>query len=209
MTITIAWVRQNKNTSELILASDSRLRSRGPLNQAQKLFPLGRGDCCLGFSGDAQIAYPLSMQVSSALSNFIRTRSRATDVTDVAKHVEDLLNNLVGSWDLKPEEKRQELSNTKILFSGWSWIHKRFAIGVFRYEDKGFAFHRFKSRIPHPWKEAKQSLVFIGDYEREYMEALDTVLKARHGTPKREKKLIDFDYEPIEALNALLRGSGR
>lgn len=84
MTITVAWTRKNKNTSELLVASDSRLRSRGAIDQAQKIFRLERGDCCLGFCGDAQIAYPLFVQVGSALNNFIKTRTRAEDVTDLS-----------------------------------------------------------------------------------------------------------------------------
>lgn len=205
MTITIAWVRQNKNTCELIVASDSRLRSRGALDQAQKLFLLERGDCCLGFSGDAQIAYPLFMQVGSALNNFIKTRSRAADVTDVSANIEAILNNLVSSWDLKRSEKQQELETTNILFGGWSWMHRKFVIGVFRYDNNKFAYHQFKTRLPHPWKEKTRSLVFTGDYEKEYMEALDRILTDKHGKPPRStKKEVNFDYEPIEALNALL-----
>jgi hypothetical protein len=44
VTITIAWVRRNKGTAELILASDCRLRSYGALDRALKLSPLERGD---------------------------------------------------------------------------------------------------------------------------------------------------------------------
>src|SRR5690606_7751415 len=135
MTITIAWVRRNKDTSELIVASDSRLRSRGAMDQAQKIFKLERGDCCLGFSGDAQIAYPLFVQVSSALNNFIRTRTRAKDVVDVAENIEKIINNIVESWDLSKKEKEEELSSTNILFAGWSWKCKRFDIGSFEYQD--------------------------------------------------------------------------
>ena len=80
MTITLAWVRNNKDTTELLVASDSRLRSRGAIDQAQKIFRLDRGDCCLGFCGDAQVAYPLFVQVGSALNNYIRTRTLGTVV---------------------------------------------------------------------------------------------------------------------------------
>ena len=118
MTITVAWVRRNKATKELIVISDSRLRSRGAINQAQKLFRLERGDCCLGFCGDAQIAYPLFMQVGSGLNNFLKTKSRASDVTDIVNNIRMILNNLVDSWDLPDDEKFQELSSTMILVCG-------------------------------------------------------------------------------------------
>jgi hypothetical protein len=89
VTITIAWVRRNKGTAELVLASDSRLRSYGALDQAQKLFPLERGDCCLGFCGDTRIAYPLFIQVSTSINNYVKTRTRALDenrVSDLEPH---------------------------------------------------------------------------------------------------------------------------
>lgn len=208
MTITLGWIRRNKATTELILASDSRLRSRGPLDQSQKLFPLDRGDCCLGFSGDAQIAYPLFMQVGAALNNYIRTRTRAADVTKVGSNIEQLLNNLIGSWNLPEKDKREELKNTNVMFAGWSWQSARFNIGVFRYENDAFNFHRELSRLPHPWAESERSLIFIGNYEKEYMAELARVLEARHGKkPLHEKARINFDYEPIEALHAFLQRS--
>lgn len=206
MTITLAWVRQNKNTQELLVASDSRLRSRGAINQAQKIFRLDRGDCCLGFCGDAQVAYPLFVQVGSALNSFIRTRTRAADVTDVVNNVREVLNNLISSWDLSRPEKDEELRDTMILFAGWSWKFRRFDIGVFIYENGLFEFHHRKARIPHPWKEIKRSFVFIGDYESEYKAHLVSILENRHGKSlDRERRLINFDYEPIEALALMLR----
>jgi hypothetical protein len=206
LTITLAWVRQNKNTRELLVASDSRLRSRGAINQSQKIFRLERGDCCLGFCGDAQVAYPLFMQVGSALNNYIKTRTRAADVTDVVHNVRLILNNLIASWDLSEREKVEELSSTQILFAGWSWKFGRFDIGIFKHKDSYFEFHQQKARIPHPWYEFERSLFFIGDYKREYMRRLAAVLERRHGPQtKTKRKFVTFDYEPIEALALMLR----
>ena len=210
MTITLAWVRQNKDTTELLVASDSRLRSRGSLDQTQKIFRLERGDCCLGFCGDAQVAYPLSVQVSSTLNNFIRTRTRAADVTDLPDTIGNVLSNLLSSWDLKVDEIAQEIAHTRILFAGWSWRFRRFEIGQFVAEGASFHYHRSKARLPHPWREKKRSLVFLGDYERDYMESLSQVLNRRHGSqpPRTSKKItVNFDYEPAEALLAFLRRS--
>jgi hypothetical protein len=210
VTITIAWVRRNKGTAELVLASDSRLRSYGALDQAQKLFALERGDCCLGFCGDTQIAYPLFIQVGTSINNFVKTRTRALDVTDLADNVKGILNNLVASWDANKAEKAEQLADTQILFAGWSWVHKRFSIGAFRFENGAFAFRRGQTKIPYPWREKNRSLVFIGDYQERYMEVFAKVLQRRHGVPARTaKKEIDFDYEPIEALQGLLGENDR
>lgn len=208
MTITVAWVRQNRETSELLVASDSRLRSRGSISQAQKIFRLERGDCCLGFCGDAQVAYPLFVQVGSTLNNFIRTRTRAADVTELVDTIRNVLHNLLSSWDLAKEEIAQEIEGTKILIGGWSWRFRRFEIGYFAPEGAAFRYHHAKLAIPHPWKEKKRSLVFIGDYRREYLSALAEVFARRHGPPPQgtpAKIKINFDYEPVEALLILLR----
>jgi len=205
VTITLAWVRHNKETQELLIASDSRLRSRGAIDQAQKIFRLDRGDCCLGFCGDAQVAYPLFVQVGSALNNFIKTRTRAADVTDVVNNIEAVLNNLISSWDIALSDKAQKLAKTQILFAGWSWKSKRFDIGVFVYGNGSFEFHHRKIRLPYPWKEIKQSLLLIGDYETEYKASLASALEGKHGKPPvGGHKAINFDYEPIEALVRML-----
>ena len=209
MTISLAWVRRNKATVELIVASDSRLRSRGPLDQAQKIFPLERGDCCLAFCGDTQITYPLFMQVGSTINNFIKTKTRAEDVTKVAHLISQLLDQLVSSWDLPTADKYAELCHTKIIFGGWSWQNKRFDIGVFEYGSSGFKYVHPKMKLPHPWGETHRSLMFIGDYEAEYMASLVQILERRKAAVLEDertgKRLVDFDFEPLEALNLLLQ----
>jgi hypothetical protein len=208
MTITIAWLRRTKDTTELVFASDSRLRSFGAMDQAQKLFRLERGDCCLGFNGNTGIAYPLFMQVSSALDNFIRTRTRAADVIEVAVHIGNILNNLVASWDAKPAVKKEWLADTNIVFGGWSWRYQRFEIGVFVHTGKEFAFRHPKARLNHPWREDGRSLVFVGNYKEEYLDELATVLASRYGK-QTNPKYFTFDYEPVEALNSLLKRTAK
>lgn len=95
-------------------------RTRGPMDQAQKIYQLKRGDCCLSFCGDAQIAYPLFVQVSVALDNHFRTSSRALDVTSLTGRIEKILNNMIDSWPLPTAEKAEDLAGTTILFAGWA-----------------------------------------------------------------------------------------
>lgn len=206
MTITLAWVRENNDTKELVVASDSRLRSHGAMNETQKIFRLERGDCCLGFCGDTQVAYPVFIQVGSALNNYGGTRDRARDVTDVVDNIKGVLNNLIDSWDLPATNKAEELSTTKILFAGWSWRFSRFHIGAFRHENNVFDFHRERSSLSHPWRQINKSFLFLGDYRQEYLMTLAALLERRHGRqPIEAKKDIKFDYEPIEALAIMLR----
>ena len=174
---------------------------------AKNFFVWKRGDCCLGFCGDTQVAYPLFMQVSSTLNNYTKTRTRASDITEVASIVGDILsNNLIGSWSLPVKEKSEELNGTKILFAGWSWKYRRFEIGIFKYEKNCFNLHHAKAKIPHPWAEVNRSLVFIGDHQSDYMTFFESMLQNRHGKHDiSTKHSITFDYEPIHALALMLR----
>ena len=212
MTITIGWVRRNKDTCELLIASDSRLRSRGSIDESQKIVLLQRGDCCLGFCGDTQIAFPLFFQIASAFNNFLGTRTRAKDITDVTDYIAAIANNFVKSWDLAQADKNEELQSTRIMFAGWSWRHHRFTIKVLGFYGDKFKFNRYTTTLPHPWKERHKSLVVIGDYKTEYMQALELVLEKRHGAfskIKDEKKVFDFDYEPVQALQNILSNNSK
>jgi hypothetical protein len=210
MTITLAWTRRHLVPPEIIVASDSRLRAQGPMDQAQKLYQLQRGDCCLSFCGNAQIAYPLFIQVSVALDNHVRTSSRALDVTSLTGYIEKLLNNMINSWKLPAAEKAQDLAETMILFAGWSWRFQRDHVGIFKLKhNHQFHFHRDGIKLPHPWRAGpKIDLFFLGDYKAEYLEKLAGILRRRYPAPARkgnEKILIEWAYEPVEALQALLR----
>lgn len=210
MTITIAWVRHNLTPPEIVVASDSRLRARGPMDQAQKIYQLARGDCCLSFCGDAQIAYPLFVQVSVTLDNHLRTSSRALDVTSLTGFIEKMLNNMIDAWKLPAAEKAGDLVGTNILFAGWSWRYAKSHVGVFKLEKSGrFKFHRAGIKLPHPWRAGpKADLFFLGDYKDEYFGKLKGILKKRFPAPATEqnsKVVVEWDYEPVEALQALLR----
>ena len=209
MTISLAWVRRNKDALELVVASDSRLRSRGALNQAQKIIRLERGDCALSFCGDAQVAYPLFMQAGSTLNNFIKTRSRATDLNVLSHIFGSVLNALIGSWDLDAKGKAEELRSTRIVLSGWSTRSQEFRLGLFEFEKGEFAYKRVRTKIPHPWYQNSRSFLFVGDYEQEYLEELAAVLARKYGAPQQrdEKRYIDLEYEPLVALQNLLSRS--
>jgi len=196
MTIAIAWLRRIGGTVELLLASDSRLRSFGAMDQAQKLFRLHRGDCALAFCDDAQVAYPFFIQVATTLDNHIKTRTRAADLTQLISIAGQLLNQLIGAWDILLQDKTRELSGTRILFGGWSPELQRFEVGFFKFDQGTFRFHHKKARTIHPWHESKRSLVFLGDHEADYMDTLRDVLEHRHGRPAQrnnDKIVVDFD----------------
>lgn len=205
MTLTLAWIRRINDTVELIVASDSRLRSYGAMDQAQKIFPLQRGDCCLAFCGDAMIAYPFFVQAASSLNGFVRSRTRADDIHEVAGDLERVLNNLTGSWDADLSYKRAELADTRILFCGWSWRKQRFVIGFFKFIENRFSYLQAAENLTRPWSENIPSLIVLGDYRPEYMRKINEILHMRYpGTNRWLRKRINLQFEPLEALNELL-----
>jgi hypothetical protein len=199
-------VRRREQTTQLVVASDSRLRSRGAIDQCQKIFRLDRGDSCLGFCGDSQFSYPLFIQVGTTLNNHIKTRTRALDVTQIGSLIQRLLNNLLEIWDLDPAEKVEELAKTKILFGGWSASLQRFYVGHFEFKGGQFSFNRSTVSLGHPWRERGKSLIFLGDYEADYLVELKSIMNERYSNSGigKAKVVFDFDYEPVEALHAIL-----
>jgi hypothetical protein len=205
MTITIAWVRRVNKTAELVVASDSRLRSYGAMDQCQKIFPLQRGDSALAFCGDAGVAYPFFVQAASALNGWTKTRTRADDIYQTAGDLERILNNLIDSWDAPISYKSECLADTRILFCGWSWSKAFFVIGFFKFIQGKFAYLQATERLSKPWREKRPSLIVLGDYRPEYMRSLSTILHSRHpGTSRWLTNAIDLDFEPLEALHHLL-----
>lgn len=204
MTISLSWVRRSGDTVELIVASDSRLRSQGAMDQAQKIFKLDRGDCCLGFCGDATLAYPFFIQAGTAINSYFKHHTRATDFSDLIHSVEDLLNSLYQCWDLGADEKFQSTKDTKIIFSGWSWKNKKYMSGLYKLEKSGFNFHKKNKSLPHRYCEKSKSLIFAGDYESDFSDTLQEVLDQKYSENRSSPLKIDLDYEPLQALNLLL-----
>jgi hypothetical protein len=152
----------------------------------------------------------LFVQVSVALDNHLRTSSRALDVTSLTGFIEKMLNNMIDAWKLPAAEKADDLAGTNILFVGWSWRYARAHIGIFKLEANGrFKFHRAGVKLPHPWRAgSKADLFFLGDYKAEYFEKLKAILQRRFPAPPTKqngKIVLQWDYEPVEALQALLR----
>ncbi|MGQ3081321.1 MULTISPECIES: hypothetical protein [Alphaproteobacteria] len=205
MTITIAWVRRTRDTAELIVASDSRLRCFGAIDQAQKIFPLQRGDCMLAFCGDTDTAYPFFVQASSALNNSVRMRTRGGDIHQVAGLLREILDNLVASWSEPLAAKEHLLKDTRIMLAGWSAQKQRFVTGFFIFFEGRFHYLKVKTRLGKPYRERIPSLIVIGDHIDDFMRGLGRILTVAHPA-KNPWKLhrVDLEYEPLEALAELL-----
>jgi hypothetical protein len=71
MTICVAWIKSTgKNNEELLIASDSRLRSGLAWDCCPKIITLPRTDCAICFEGDTTYSYPMMLQLSRAYRQF-------------------------------------------------------------------------------------------------------------------------------------------
>jgi len=100
------------------------------------------------------------------------------------------------------------LKDTRILFAGWSWKQQKFVTGFYVFFDGLFHYQTVNSRLGRPWRERHASLIVIGDYIEDYMRKLNDIISLTN-TPARPwgRTDIDLQYEPLEALAALLEES--
>lgn len=195
MTLVCAWIRKNKNSEELIVASDTRLSGGAIIwDCCPKIFPLDRGDSVLAFAGDTHYAYPVALQLNSMINMHPKTRSRAMDITEIRHSIINLLNKMLGLRVL--EADGLEHPKTQFLLAGYSWRYSKFMCWRIRYSP---AINNFEMGRPKRSKfgvDIRKSFIFIGDKSHSaYSEAM-TILDAKY-----DRNAADYiDMEPMDAL---------
>jgi len=207
MTLVIAWVRRRKDgQEELVLASDSRIRSGGNLDCAPKLIPLPRGDSAIAFAGDTYFAFPLMLQLVQAVSSYSPLLDRATDYSSLRSHTLSIFNSMVDSFETDIDGL--QVPDTEFILAGYSWRRRTFEIDVLFYNktEKRFIHSHAKKGIGN-----FGLLKVSGDRSGDALSRLYGLLRARFGnesvtsssTLKRR-----FDMEPFEVLRDMIRESG-
>ena len=82
MTLCISWIRKVDDTEELVIATDSRLRNGQAWDCNPKILTLPRTDCAICFEGSTMEAYPMMLQLQSAVENRLRSKNRSQDLCD-------------------------------------------------------------------------------------------------------------------------------
>jgi hypothetical protein len=202
MTLTVAWVRDVGRHSELVFASDSRLRQGGEWDACPKLFTLPRTDALLGIAGSTFWAYPFAMQIVNSIEAWEPSRGHQRDLRELPRHLRSMINSMVQQGDTFSGGYNQPL--TEMLLGGWSWQAQRFQLWRFHYVPADEAFrHATVTRKPpglytfigdrHDENENENVVPFAEDRLRE--------LLAERG------KWQDgpLDMEPFEVLVELIR----
>jgi hypothetical protein len=198
MTISIAWVRKVGTIEELVVASDSRLSFGCRWDCCPKVLALPRGDAVISFAGNTLYAYPVMLQVVSAVSQHPRLLRRGMNLDDLKGHLLRVLNGMVSLIHDLPSNADSE-PDTSFLFGGWSWNRNRFKVWLLHYDAN---LNKFIFRPTSRWTGLNRDKVFAftGDYKAEYKQRLIALLR-------KKKKLESggFDMEPLETLRDMLR----
>lgn len=199
MTLCVSWLRKSSNVEELVIASDSRLRSCGAWDSNPKIFPLPRKDCFIAFAGDTMYAYPMIYNLINAINNHKKSLDRFQDLASFKGFVIRCFNDLLEfRSDLIKDES---IPDAKFILGGYSWQHSKFFIWTIHYDKniKSFTF-----RPATFWRGVKGSrkVMFIGDYVDIAKSKLIELLKDRDKINSG-----NLDYEPFEVLVEMLRNN--
>ena len=201
MTLVAAWLRRHQGLDELVLASDSRLRFGCAWDYCPKIFPLPRGDAVLCFAGDTFYAYPMLMQLRSAISMNYKLSTRAVDITDLRSYIIDVIDELRKTvYDYHPLATQEDKTDYKFIFAGYSWKLQKFRIWTIQYQ-KSIKKFSFRSVGVHPTESSNgRVFAFIGDETQKARERLNRLLKA-----KPELAAGELNMEPLEILIGMIR----
>jgi len=225
MTIAIAWLRKLKNTEELIVASDSRLRWGLAWDSCPKIFNSQRDDTVFAFAGDTMYAYPLILQALNHISLHRASRIRQLDIYDLKGHLKRVFNYMLS--DLKDFPNKSTIFDspeTLFVMSGYSWRSRKFAIWKVRFDNnqKKFiwdigrglsaaggenkleviAFPSMSDRVRRIKIKNNESIDFprSQDIRIIALSRIAKLVKSRGGLAKR-----GLDMEPFEILRDMLR----
>lgn len=195
MTLCTAWIRKTGDNDELIFATDSCLSAGERWPTGIKLFDLPRKDALICFAGRTDRAYPLILNLISALQYNKEFQDKAKDVSDLALFVSDLFTQLVYLIDDYSSQDVHELrAEANFLFGGWSWKLQQFVLFKIYYEpqEQKFVF------VDCLAEKKSRQVVFIGDQ-------LEDAKALYYREFEGEKSENVLDMEPLKVLTIMSR----
>ena len=200
MTLVAVWPLQQGTTTELVVASDSRLTGGFTFESGPKLFPLCRGDAVLAFAGDTAFAYPLIVQLMRYVEDFDRAHSRAQDICDLAGHCERICTGLIREVIRASHPIPDGIDLTSdftVVLAGYSWRYRRYKVWTSLVRENGdFVFSRPLRRL--------HGAVFVGSGEREALQRLGRLRPSKRRETRKRQVLT---WEPFDILRDIIRES--
>jgi hypothetical protein len=224
MTIAAAWVRKVGSCEELVFISDSRLSGDGnTFDSCPKTFPLPRNDCVISFAGYTGHAYPMMMQLMSAIDSHAPNLRGSLSLSELRTHMLKIFNSMANDIQQSVHINTGIDSDPEatFLFGGWSWVQKRFQLWAIRFNatDKKFVAEPAQwltylpeaGKIIHRKRKNEKGernighFAFAGDQAPVARAALLEMLNER-GQENLEKEL---DWEPFKVVRDMLRDNGK
>lgn len=209
MTLAVAWERTVGARTELLFASDSRVRQGGEWDTCPKIFQLPRSDALIAFAGDTLWTYPIILQTIATMAAFEPSRSRRYSLAGARGHAMRTMNAMMRAGSAVTGGLHE--IEFEFLFGGWSWEKQRFDLWRLYWSPR-------EQRMRHDTVKARAlGLVrFIGTRDREHRAKEDKDMgREVVGTAKaRLSELLrqraghlagPLDMEPWEVLVELLR----
>lgn len=202
MTLVAAWIRRIKGVEELVIASDSRLRFGCEWDYCPKIFPLQRGDAVLCFAGDTFYAYPMLLQLQTALEMNVKFRSRAIDISDLRSYVIAIIEQMRDSvMDYANGTSKETETGYRFILAGYSWKLQKYKIWHIQYQQNINKFS-YRSVGLYPKKHAKgREYIFIGDKISNARKMLNKLIE------KSSLKYGELDWEPLEVLRDICKSA--
>ncbi len=167
MTLCMAWKRVVDQTTELVIATDSRLRFGCAWDCGPKVLAMPRSDLAICFAGETLYAYPLMLHLSFAIGQHSKSRSRATDISDLKGHASRVFDGLAVLLSDFPRGKDSaDPPNVWFILGGFSWKKKSFVMWKIKYEHKKGKhlecalreFNRLHQRLSPIWERSVRAL---------------------------------------------------
>lgn len=195
MTLCIAWIRQNGDEQELVMATDSRLTGGESWDSGVKLFELPRQDCLLCFAGGTERAYPLILNSISSIKFDKYLASSYTDIHNILEYLTELFTALVSEIKESADDIHEARGLAQFLFGGWSWKHQQFRIWRLYYEP---TLSIFTHELVDP--SSARVFKFLGDHIEEAQQLL---VEKFGGLDKLLSSPLDM--EPLQVLAEMSR----
>lgn len=195
MTIAIAWIATRSDGREdLYFAADSRTRGIRVLDVSPKILMLPRSDCAICFSGDTDAAYPLMLQIASAIAAHEPARTRNLDLAELKHHLLRVITDIVNN--VRDAAEQFNAKNVQFIFGGYSWRSKTFKLWTIYYDATSKS---FCAREAVTFHKLLSKATFIGDWAKKYRAALCKELD--------NNVLKEANYEPLKVLAHLIRSA--
>jgi hypothetical protein len=200
MTLSISWVRDVATVRELVVATDSRLRSPFTWDCCPKILPLPRNDSAVCFAGATYVAYPMMLQMQHVLRLHPKTLSRAMDLHDLKRYILRVMNGMRNQMRELPSDPDQVGEDfTFFILAGYSWRDADFAIWTLHFDRSIDAF-TFRPATIWGGVEGHRLIAIVGDRVAEAKARLAHIMRS-------SGKLTSggFDMEPLAVLRDMIR----